>query len=206
MGSQWWSWEENPGALISWLYFWPCLSSPAWASVSFQSVSCHGSCQISVVAKHINITADLALILQFFAPLTSSLRTTTVLLEPAAASLWDVFNFPVPFWEVLILRECLGLETWTTEQLCCEEYGFNQGKTMLLQIMWYAVWWMRSYAVSSFRLCNISYFLFPARTHQIFLKFNWTTALANKEEVNRWYCRLKENYEIEEGNTNLSEL
>lgn len=124
MRSQWWTWEENPEAVISWLRFWPCLSSPAWVSVS----------RISVVAKHTNITADLALTLQFFAPPVPSLRTTTVLWEPVTSFLWDVFNFPVLFWEVLILRECLGLGTCTAEQLCCEEYGFNHSETMLLLI------------------------------------------------------------------------
>lgn len=92
-----------------------------------------------MVAKHINVTADLALILQFFAPLMPSLSTATVLSEPDTSFLWNVFNFPVLFWEVLILRECLGLETCTAEQLCCEEYGFNQSETMLLLITWYTV-------------------------------------------------------------------
>ena len=59
VGSQWWSWEENPGALILWLCFWLCLSSPVWVNVS----------QISVVAERINIIADLAPVLQCFAPL-----------------------------------------------------------------------------------------------------------------------------------------
>lgn len=107
--------------------FWTCLSSPVWIIIS----------QISLVVKHMSITADLDLILQYLIPLIPSLTTTLLLLDSVTSFLWDVFSFPIFFWEILFFREFRDMNSRWTVLL---KYGFNQSETILQLIMWYTVW------------------------------------------------------------------